>query len=236
MEVIDELMQANIGIHAEILGGREVTAGMHEDVLRWLGPNLRPGMRTVETGCGLSTAVFAAAGTHHTCVSPFADEHRRIASWCAEHGISTESVRFVEGRSDVVLPAMDAHELDLVLIDGSHAFPHAFIDFWYLALRLKPRGLLLVDDLQLWTGGTLSDFLREQPEWELVDDFPPRAAVFRLTGQIEILGAWSRQPFVVARSVDLGVSGARGYLELLRHRRFRWMLVRAREGLARRIR
>ena len=235
MDVVDELVRADIGVHAEILGGREVTAGMHKDVLRWLRASLRPGMRTVETGCGLSTAVFAAGATAHTCVSPFADEYRRIASWCARRGIGTEAVRFVEGRSDVVLPSIDLQDVDLALIDGSHAFPHAFVDFWYLALRLKPGGLLLVDDLQLWTAGTLSGFLREQPEWELVHDFPPRAAVFRLTGPLEVLGAWSRQPYVVARSVDLGVPGLRGYLELLRHGRLRWMVVRAREGLRRRF-
>ena len=234
MDVVDELIRADIGVHAEILGGREVTAGMHEDVLRWLRANVRPGMRTIETGCGLSTAVFAAAGAEHTCVSPFADEHRRIAAWCAAHGIGTEAVRFVEGRSDAVLPALAVQDLDLALVDGSHAFPHAFVDFWYLALRLKRGGLLLVDDLQLWTGGTLSDFLREQPEWELVHDFPPRAAVFRLAGTLEILGAWSRQPYVVARSIDLGGSRVRGYLRLLRHRRFGWIAARAREGLRRR--
>jgi hypothetical protein len=42
-------------------------------------------------------------------------------------------VTFEINRSELALPALDPEPLDLVLIDGSHAFPHVFVDWMYTA-------------------------------------------------------------------------------------------------------
>jgi len=81
-------------------------------------------MTTLETGAGASSIVFAAAGSAHTVISPAADEHERIRSWCERNGISTARVRFVAASSDTALAGSWTPEpLDLVLVDGAHLFP-----------------------------------------------------------------------------------------------------------------
>ena len=225
-----ELLGADIGVHT-VLRGMPITAGLHRDVLSWL-EGTTPGMTTAETGCGLSTVVFAAQADHHTCISPISDEHVRVAAWAHAHGLSMSNVEFIADRSDCVLPRLQA-PLDLALVDGSHAFPHAFIDFWYLALLLKPEGLLVVDDLQLWTLRTLSDFLNAQPEWEQVRHWG-HAAAFRKIRPIEAMGAWTRQPYVAKRSIEFK-SGPSDYLRLLRHGYYRWAFLRIRERARRTI-
>jgi hypothetical protein len=235
MSTVDRLLQANIGVHTELRGGTEVTAGIGEDVLRWLEVAVQPDMLTAEIGCGLTTAIFAAKGAEHLCVSPFADEHRRVAEWCAEQSIDTARVRFISERSDSVLPTLQTGELDLALVDGSHAFPHAFVDYWYLALPLKIGGVLVIDDVQIWTGQVLHDFLSAQPGWDLVHDWGKTVA-FRKTSALDELGAWTRQPYVFDRSVPTGVPGFAGYFALVRHGKYRWALNRARAFVSRRKR
>jgi predicted O-methyltransferase YrrM len=234
MNMLDTLLQADIGVHTDLRGGFQVTAGIGEDVLRWLEGELRPRMRTIEIGCGFTTVVFALSSASHTCISPFPDEHRRVAEWCATQDIDTSRIRFLAGRSDVLLPGLKATELDLALVDGSHAFPHAFIDYWYLALALRIGGVLVIDDTQLWTGAVLQAFLNEQPEWELLQEWDKTAA-FRKTTQVDENGAWTRQPYVLSRSVGPDVNGPKGYIELLRHGKYRWALKRARAFVARRV-
>jgi hypothetical protein len=39
--------------------------------------------------------------------------------------------------------------LDLVLIDGDHAFPASFIDWYYTAEQVKLGGYVIVDDTNL---------------------------------------------------------------------------------------
>ncbi len=41
-----------------------------------------------------------------------------------QHQISTQKIDFQIARSEDTLPSLELNELDLVLIDGRHAFPH----------------------------------------------------------------------------------------------------------------
>src|SRR5215212_8450377 len=70
--------------------------GLAWKALEWLEANVQPGMRTLETGSGASTIVFAARGAQHTAITPAPEEHEKIADYCRAHGISTENVRFVD--------------------------------------------------------------------------------------------------------------------------------------------
>jgi methyltransferase family protein len=178
-----------------------------EEILRTIDEHVGDGSHTLETGAGLSTVLFALKGSNHTCVVPFAEEVDRIKKWCAGEGVSTERVRFVTERSEDALPAMDGEPLDLVLIDGGHAFPSPFIDWYYAARRLRPGGILIVDDTQLWTGRVLDRFLREEPGWERIRNVPMRASVFRCTAEPGDLKEWVHQPYVVKRSYSFGARG-----------------------------
>jgi predicted O-methyltransferase YrrM len=84
--------------------------------------------RTLETGCGYSTIIFALKGMRHTVISPIFEEHQRIGEWCDANEIDLSNVEFKLGRSEDLLPALKPEPLDLVLIDGWHAFPAPFLD------------------------------------------------------------------------------------------------------------
>src|SRR6266550_5673662 len=77
--------------------------GLAWKALEWLEANVQPGMRTLETGSGASTVVFAARGAAHTVISPSADEQRRIREYCAAKAISVDQLRFVTEPSHVAL-------------------------------------------------------------------------------------------------------------------------------------
>ncbi len=167
-----------------------------EDVAAFLDRELDRGLRTLETGAGVSTIIFAIKGTQHTCVVPDAALVGRITEFCGAEGIALDSVEFQIGRSQDILPRLAPSDLDLVLIDGGHAFPIPFIDWFYAARAgLRDGGTLIVDDTQLWTGHLLVDFLRSEPNWVLECDLG-KSAVLRKRGDA-FLGDWTAQLFVI---------------------------------------
>jgi predicted O-methyltransferase YrrM len=175
---------------------------LHPAVLRWLIGRVRPGSRTLETGCGYSTIVFALWHCHHHVVSPFPEEHRCINDWCGEHGVSVETVTYHAGFSQRVLPALEAAPLDLVLIDGDHAVPMPLIDFYYTADRLAQGGLLLVDDVQLRSVQQLCNFLdTEMQRWRFVEQVD-RTRVYRkrVAGRVIEGILWNQQLYCATPS------------------------------------
>src|SRR5205085_5091043 len=164
------------------------------EALGVLSRTLQPGWRTLETGAGVSTVLFASKRTHHTCVVPSPEEVGRIQQFCVDNAISTDRLTFVQQNSEDALPALDPEPLDLVLIDGSHSFPSVFIDWYYTARRLKIGGWLFVDDTHIWTGRVLREFLQAEPDWELVEDFPYRTAIFRTRSPVFGVRDWIDQP------------------------------------------
>src|SRR5262245_59643882 len=127
---VQDLVTNTPALHMDEVG-RPISWGLAPDVLEFLDKHIGTPSVTLETGGGISTIVFALKGARHTCIVPDADEVARISDYCARHSISTHSVRFVIARSEVALPGLDVEELDLVLIDGRHAFPTPFIDWFY---------------------------------------------------------------------------------------------------------
>jgi Methyltransferase domain len=159
--------------------------------LAWLEREVHPGQATFETGAGASTLVFAAAGTEHEAVTPVEAERERILAECERRGISTDRVTFHIGASQEVLPRLESRPLDLVLIDGAHGFPYPILDWWFLAPRLRIGGQLVLDDCYFPPVGTLVDFLRAQPSWEVAAIPGRRTVVFRKLGEAEPGPDWS---------------------------------------------
>jgi hypothetical protein len=132
-------------------------------------------------------------------VAPAEWEHENVRAWCQERGFSTDNVTSVVDHSQRALPQLtrDGHDpLDLALIDGAHAFPFPWIDFYYLAEPLRVGGYLMIDDTQLRTGALLRDFLTaEEGRWELVADFGT-TVVFRKTSDVLVPDTdWVGQPW-----------------------------------------
>jgi hypothetical protein len=167
-------------------------------VIEWFDTLPRP-LQTLETGCGLSTIAFIARGDEHICITPNAEEARRVRNYCQSHNIDITSCTFRLEPSEFVLPRLDVSLRDLILIDGSHSFPQVFIDFFYSAQLLKVGGILVVDDVHLWTGKVLRDFLSAEPDWERVEEWDGRTIAFRKERAIESR-VWFDQPYVRSRS------------------------------------
>lgn len=153
--------------------------GLSPAALRWLAARLRPGMPTLETGCGLSSIVFAAAQTRHTVVAPDAREHERVRAWCQARGIATDGITWVAEHSQRALPRLPPEPLELALIDGGHAFPTPFIDWFYIAERLQAGGVVMIDDVDLRAPRLLRDFLAAEGGRWATEPGVERAAVFR---------------------------------------------------------
>jgi predicted O-methyltransferase YrrM len=187
-------------VHEWMSTGGLMTHGLLPEALAFIESTVSPGQRTLETGSGLSTIAFALRGTHHTCIVPDAAETERIRSYCEGHGIDTSNVTFHVSPSERVLPALDLEPLDLVLIDGSHSFPQVFIDWYYVQDALRVGGVLVVDDVHIWTGKVLRDFLAAEPEWALTERWAGRTVAFRKVADVNTSKDWSDQPFVWRRT------------------------------------
>lgn len=163
------------------------------DTLRYLYSLLKPGMITLETGCGQSTMVFAIAGTRHTSIMPDIEEAKRVRKYCRSLELNP-SLSFLIGSSDAVLPCQRRipPSLDFVFIDGAHAFPAPIIDWHYTAVKLKIGGIMAVDDCKMPSVKLLVDLLCLEDEWEVIDYFQ-NTAFFRKLAEPKHLIDWAGQ-------------------------------------------
>jgi len=178
--------------------GRSHTWGIHPRLAEFLDEQLKPDHVTLETGFGYSTLVILRKGVaRHIAIAPVADELLAIREFCAGNGIPTASLEAVARRSQDWLPGASLPALNLVLVDGDHAFPIPFLDWFYTAETLVLGGLMIVDDIHLVTGRLLADFMDADPKWERVLYEDMRFAVFRKLKHPVHEGGWTEQPYVV---------------------------------------
>jgi hypothetical protein len=220
-------------VHRDGAGNR-VTWQASDEVLRVIDGHVHDGSRTIETGEGLTTILFALKRAHHICVSPNEEAIELIKSYCDSKAIATDRLQFEVDCSENALPRLKLTALDLVLIDGRHGFPAPFIDWHYTAAALKVGGLVIVDDTQIWTGQVLREFLIAEPEWDLVHDFWPRSAIFLKTREGDHAKEWVHQPFVAERQLDHSgfASDVKRGIEMVRSRELRALS----QGVAKRAR
>jgi hypothetical protein len=229
---LQQLLEDAPAIHGGA-GDDLITHGLLVDALEFIDRELPPGSRTLETGSGYSTILFAMKGAQHTCVVPNQPEIDRILAYCEQRSIDSSGLTFCVKPSERVLPTLDTGRLDLVLIDGSHSFPQVFIDWFYTAEALNVGGHLLVDDVHVWTGRVLRDFLAAEPEWTVVDELGGRTAIFRKIGEVDPDRLWSDQRYVLKKT-GLGVpTVARQSISMLRHGQAGELAARV-KGVARR--
>jgi predicted O-methyltransferase YrrM len=170
--------------------------GIGTEVLQFLAETVTAEYRTLETGAGSSTLVFALKRASHIAITPAADEIDRIRAYGASIGLSMESVTFVAQPSERYLPSSDVSQLDLVLIDGKHAFPWPMLDWFYCVDKLRRGGLLLIDDVQLSSVAVIAEFMTADPGWQLVREFGNTHA-YRKTKDTVLDISWDMQPWTV---------------------------------------
>lgn len=160
--------------------------GISPELASFLLRAVGEGQHTLETGCGISTLVFAMAGAWHVCITPHESEIDALEAYADDHDLSLDRVEFVLGDSAEVLPASGDHPVDLALVDGKHAFPWPIIDWFYSARRVRRGGLVVLDDRELPAVAVVERFLAADERWVRTDSPDPEAAIFRkATGTIE---------------------------------------------------
>jgi hypothetical protein len=213
---VRELLAEPPLVHEWMSSDGLMTHGLLPDALEFIEDTVKPGHRTLETGSGLSTITFALARAEHTCVVPDQGEEQRIRGYCEQRGIDMSGLAFRIGFSERVLPTLELEPLDLLLIDGSHSFPQVFIDWFYAQSALKVGGTLIVDDVHIWTGRVLRDFLRAEPAWELTERWAGRTVALRKIADFDAGRDWADQPYVWRRTQPATLGRARMAAGLLR--------------------
>ena len=93
----------------------------------------------------------------------------------------------------------------LRLLTG-YGFPAPIIDWFYIADLLKVGGILVIDDLQIWTCEILAEFLSSEEDSISLERMS-RSVAFRKNGDTAQHKDWVNQRFVMQRS-----KGARFFL------------------------
>jgi predicted O-methyltransferase YrrM len=178
-----------------IESGAPFAMGIDAATARFIYARVQPSSVTLETGSGISTLLFAMKGSEHFAITPNANEAEAIAHYASAHGIDVSKVRFVAEASERALPSLDTPPLDLVLVDGKHAFPWPILDWFFTAERLKVGGVVILDDTQLWAVQVLVKFLAaDAGAWRPVNR-TRKAAAFEKTAESVHNVAWYMQPF-----------------------------------------
>jgi len=163
-----------------------------------LNSRLKAGLKTLETGAGLSTIIFAANGCQHTCVTPVKAQADRIQDYCRSANIDTSTITFIIAKSSDIIHQLPRSEFDLVLIDGCHGFPSIFVDFYYAAKLLKIGGTLIIDDMHIYTCQLAARFIQSDPGWNV--ELKTRRVALGIKISDTIDNEWTSQRFVVRRS------------------------------------
>lgn len=200
--VVDRILADPPVVHP-MAAGADAEMGVwstDEACYRFIAERCAPGTRTLETGSGLSTVLLAALGAEHICCTAGQEEADRILDHCRTRGIDAGGLRFEVGSSSATLPPLEAAglERDLVLIDGSHAFPLPMVDWFYGAGLLVAGGTLVVDDVDLPAVRVLTRFLDQDPRWVALAGSSKWRAWRRERGGT-LSEDWTEQPFYVER-------------------------------------
>jgi precorrin-6B methylase 2 len=143
-----------------------------------------PFQSSAETGCGGSTIVLSHASECHIAFA-IEGKDRTVTELRQQSDLRTENVIFVEGETKDTLPAYQfERDVDLVLLDGPHAYPLPQIEFAYLFPRLRMGGWLVVDDIQIPSVYELFHFLEKESS-VVLEEVTVRTAFFRRVSAAE---------------------------------------------------
>ena len=140
----------------------------------------RPIAASAETGSGASTLLFSHVSQRHTvfAVDDGTDSIRAVET---SPLLRPNVVTFVEGPTQLTLPTHRfVEKLQLVLIDGPHAYPFPDLEYYYLYAHLDEGALLILDDIHIRSITNLFDFLSADDMFDL-GEVVENTAFFRRT-------------------------------------------------------
>ena len=137
-----------------------------------------PFRSTLETGCGGSTIVFSHVSTSHTALA-IEGADRTITGLRQCTDLNNKAVTFIEGETKDTLPArVSPADVDLILLDGPHAYPMPQLEFTFLFPFLRRGGWLVLDDIQIPSVHELFRFLKSNSQ-VVLEEVSLRTAFFR---------------------------------------------------------
>ncbi|MCL5746580.1 MAG: class I SAM-dependent methyltransferase [Acidobacteria bacterium] len=218
---VQELIASPPKLHIAGQGAPTDTWKLSDEELLFIDRAVDQNTRTIETGAGCSTVLFALKGADHTAIMPDRELADRILEYCAERRICTSGLKFIIDKSESALPRIQETDFQLALIDGRHGFPQPFLDYYYLASLLKPGGYLIVDDLHIWTCETLMQYLVEDNiNWRLIHESLGGCAFKKLGGDSQD-SDYGGQTYVRRRSRQFSsLAKARYLVHLLKRRNY----------------
>ncbi len=165
--------------------------------LRAIARHASPGVASsAETGSGRSSLLLSHLSADHTIFS--VDGAGSLSRVRTSPLLRAETVSIVEGASQLTLPEFNPRQpLELVLLDGSHAYPVPEIDYFHLFPHLAVGGLLIVDDIHIPTIRNMFRFLKEDDMFTLVE-VAGHTAFFRRTSAStfdRLFGNWFDQKY-----------------------------------------
>jgi precorrin-6B methylase 2 len=133
---------------------------------------------SAETGCGGSTIVLSHASHRHVAFA-IEGKDQTLTELRRQTDLRSENVILVEGETRDTVPAYQFEgEMDLVLLDGPHAYPLPQLEFAYLFPWIRQGGWLVLDDIQIPSVYELFRFLEKDPT-VVLEEVIVRTAFFR---------------------------------------------------------
>jgi hypothetical protein len=172
--VLEEIVRAAPTLHSAGTFSREALEAIYRHACT------RRVQYSVETGSGASTLLFSHLSEHHTVFAMDAGTGS-VTAVRNSPLLIRERVAFVEGPTQLTVPQYRfTHPLQLVLLDGPHAYPFPDLEYYFLYPHLAPGGLLIVDDVHIPTITHLFEFLSVDEMFEL-EELVGATAFFRRT-------------------------------------------------------
>ncbi len=109
--------------------------------------------QTAETGSGQSTLLFSNISPSHKVFAldmVGGADTQSISAVQQSELLETGSTEYIIGPTQTTLPAYRfTSQLDIVLLDGPHAYPFPELEYYYLYPHLRQGGLLVIDDIHI---------------------------------------------------------------------------------------
>jgi len=185
-------------------GSGDLTAtGLPSPVFEFMDRALTSESISLETGMGISTAVFAIKSGTHVCVSPDQNEINRFREYAIKNNFSIDHINFICKKSYEIWNDLKDHLWDLILIDGGHGFPTPFMDWYFFSQRLKINGYIIIDDTHLSTCKTLKDFLLKEDAWQIVPPFSKKTVIFQKVKEFDYNKEFNEQRYVMEQTAAM---------------------------------
>ncbi len=134
---------------------------------------------TLEVGLGLGVGTLSLCeallavgrpGAQHVVVEGFPSDLGDAGMRTLRAGGVADLVELVREESQLALPrfAVEGRCFDLALIDGDHRFEGIFLDLCFADRLVRPRGLVIVDDLWIPAIRLAVSYVERNLGWELL--------------------------------------------------------------------